>query len=87
MNKKPVHCLPGDDLKTALRRMGEAQVRRIPVTDTQGNLRGMVTLNDLILHAEKTDRHGEAPVTYVDVMGVLQAVSKHRLETAITAPR
>lgn len=87
MNKKPVSCLPGDELKTALRRMGDAQVRRIPVTDTQGNLRGIVTLNDLILHAEKTDRHGEAPVTYADVMGVLQTVSKHRLETAITAPR
>jgi len=87
MSKKPMHCLPGDDLKTALRRMGETQVRRIPVTDTQGNLRGMITLNDLILHAEKTDRHGEAPVTYADVMGVMQAVSKHRHETAITTPR
>ena len=56
MNKKPVSCLPGDEVKTALRRMAEAQVRRIPVTDTQGNLRGMITLNDLLLHAEKTSR-------------------------------
>ncbi len=87
MNRKPVFCLPGDELRTALHKMGEAQVRRIPVTDTQGNLRGMITLNDLLLHAEKSDRHGEAPVTYADVMGVLQAVSKHRLETAITTPR
>jgi CBS domain-containing protein len=87
MNTKPVSCLPGDELKTALRRMGEAQVRRIPVTDTQGTLRGMVTLNDLLLHAEKSDRHGEAPVTYADVMGVLRSVSKHRIETSVTVPR
>jgi CBS domain-containing protein len=86
MSRKPTFCLPGDDLKTALRKLGEVRVRRIPVTDTQGNLRGIVTLNDLILHAEKTDRHGEAPVTYADVMGVMQTVSRHRLETAIATP-
>jgi CBS domain-containing protein len=84
MSKKPTACLPGDDLKTALRKMGEAQVRRLPVTDTQGNLRGIVAINDLLLHAEKTDRHGEAPVTFAEVMGVLRAVSKHRSQTAIT---
>lgn len=87
MREKPSTCLPGDDLKTALRKMGEAQVRRLPVADTQGNLRGIVALNDLVLHAEKTDRHGEAPVTYADVMSVLRAVSKHRVETAITTAR
>lgn len=84
MSESPTTCLPGDELKTALRKMGEAQVRRLPVADTQGRLRGIVAINDLLLHAEKTDRHGEAPVTYADVMGVLRAVSKHRTETAIT---
>lgn len=87
MSRKPASCLPGDELRTALRRMAEARVRRIPVADTQGNLRGVVTLNDLILHAEKTDRHGEAPVTYAEVMAALQAVSRHRVETAIATPR
>lgn len=87
MSKDPVSCVAGDELKTAIRKMEEAQVRRIPVIDTQGNLRGIVTMNDLALHAEKSDRHGEAPVTYADVMAALRAVSKHRKETAIAAPR
>ncbi|HEY6573284.1 MAG TPA: CBS domain-containing protein [Candidatus Eisenbacteria bacterium] len=87
MSKEPTTCLPGDDLKTALRKMSDSQVRRLPVADTQGYLRGIVGLNDLILHAEKTDRHGEAPVTYTDVVGVLRAVCKHRAETAITTAR
>jgi CBS domain-containing protein len=86
MTKEPQSCLPGEDLKEALRKMTSAQVRRLPVADTQGNLRGVVALNDLILHAEKTDRHGEAPVTYAEVMTALKMVSKHRRETAITAP-
>jgi CBS domain-containing protein len=87
MSRELTTCLPGDELKTALQKMGEAQVRRLPVADTQGNLRGILTLNDLLLHAEKTDRHGGAPVTYAEVMGTLRAVSRHRAETAITVSR
>jgi CBS domain-containing protein len=87
MTKTPQACLPADDLKSALKKMAEAQVRRMPVADTQGNLRGILALNDLILHAEKSDRHGEAPVTYAEVMNALQKVSRHRKETAIASPR
>lgn len=87
MTKHPRACLPADDLKEAIKVMSDAQIRRLPVADTQGNLRGVVSLNDLILHAEKSDRHGEAPVTYAEVMTALRAVSKHRRETAITTPR
>ena len=54
------------------------------VVDTQGNLRGIVALNDMILHAEKTDRHGEAPVSYAEVMATLEEISKHRIESAMT---
>jgi CBS domain-containing protein len=83
MNREPRTCIAGDELKTALKAMTEARVRRLPVTDTQGNLRGILAMNDLILHAEKTDRHGEAPVTYAEVMGLLKAVSKHRKEADV----
>lgn len=86
MSRKPRACRPGDDLKSALKTMAEAQTRRLPVADTQGVLRGIVSLNDLILRAEKTDRRGEAPVTYAEVMAVLRAICQHRRETAIAAP-
>jgi CBS domain-containing protein len=86
MTRNPLTCLPGDDLKTALKSMADAQVRRLPVADTQGNLRGVVALNDLILHAEKTARHGEAAVTYAEVMAALRTVSQHRQATAVHAP-
>jgi CBS domain-containing protein len=85
MARQPRTCLPGDDLKTALKLMAVEQIRRLPVADTQGNLRGIVALNDLILQAEETDRHGKAPVTFADVMGVLKTVSRHRAQKAVEA--
>lgn len=84
MMHTPVTCLPADDLKIALRKMGESRVRRLPVVDTQGNLRGIVSMNDMILHAEKTNRPGEAPVSHAEVMDALKQISKHRTESAMT---
>jgi len=74
-------CAPTDSLRTAEHRMAEGQVRRIPVTDRAGKLLGMISLNDIALSAERTERR-EALPTYTDVMGVLKAVSAHRLPVA-----
>jgi CBS domain-containing protein len=74
-------CAPTDSLRTAEHRMAEGQVRRIPVTDRAGKLLGMISLNDIALAAERTERR-EALPTYTDVMGVLKAVSAHRLPVA-----
>lgn len=81
MNRKPMTCLPDEDVKAALQKMGEAQVRRLPVTDSQGNLRGIVALNDLALHAERAEGKGNVSVPYEAVVSVLRAVSRHRDES------
>lgn len=86
MTPKPHACLPDDDLKSALKTMADTQTRRLPVADAQGTLCGIVSMNDLILHAEKTDRRGAAPVTYAEVMTALRAVSRHRQEAVVAAP-
>jgi CBS domain-containing protein len=76
-------CGPADSVRNAAHRMAEAQVRRIPVTDRAGMLLGMLSLNDLALAAEKTERRGEALPTYTDAIGVLKAVSAHRLPAPV----
>lgn len=86
MTREPRACLRGDDLKSAVKTMADVQTRRLPVVDAQGVLQGILSLNDLILHAEKTERRGEAPVTYADVMTALRAVCKHRREAEVAAP-
>jgi CBS domain-containing protein len=48
MTRDPVTCHPDEDISCALRRMRERQVRRIPVVDEAGNLKGIVSLGDLV---------------------------------------
>lgn len=48
MSTKLVSCRPGDSIADVLALMMREGVRRIPVTDAQGGLVGIVTLDDLI---------------------------------------
>ena len=44
-------CKADDDIHTALAIIAGAKVRRLPVTDLQGKLRGILSLDDVVLHA------------------------------------
>jgi CBS domain-containing protein len=85
MNRRAITCAPTDDVRIAMTRMNEGQVRRLPVLDKQGRLSGILTLNDLALAAERTARRVDESVSYGDVMSVLRAVSAHRLPTKLAA--
>jgi CBS domain-containing protein len=85
MNRRAITCTPSDEVRTAMNRMSEAQVRRLPVLDKQGRLSGILTLNDLALAAERTTRRADESVSYADVMGVLRGVSAHRLPAKLAA--
>src|SRR5262245_22325956 len=41
-------CRPDDDVRAALTTMGEHRVRRLPVTDRENHLVGILSLNDLV---------------------------------------
>lgn len=41
-------CLPADTLDAALGTMAKFRVRRVPVIDTEGQLVGVVSMNDLV---------------------------------------
>jgi CBS domain-containing protein len=85
MNKKVVACAPTDDIATAMHRMAEAQVRRLPVVDKAGRMRGALSLNDLIIAAEPNARRAADAVTYTAVLGVLKPISAHRLPAKVGA--
>ena len=51
MTAQVVDCQPSDDVRTAIDLMQENQVRRIPVVDRDGILQGMVSMADLLQHA------------------------------------
>ncbi len=67
-------CAPEWDLHSAMHVMRRAKVRRLPVVDDQGQLKGLIGINDIIRAA---DRKGD-PVDYEEVMNTVKAVSEHR---------
>ncbi|GKS62833.1 inosine-5-monophosphate dehydrogenase [Nitrospira sp.] len=70
----PVTCRVEDDLRTAMRKMADAQIRRIPVISSGGQLEGLLSINDIILHA-KARGNG---LSYADVMETLKSICTHR---------
>ncbi len=45
-------CKPDDDIRTALQTMGEKKVRRLPVVNAAGKLEGILSMDDVVLHAD-----------------------------------
>jgi CBS domain-containing protein len=48
MTPNPVYCHAEDDVETALQRMRDQQVRRLPVVDEHMQLKGMISISDFI---------------------------------------
>lgn len=53
MSDDIITCSPDDSVIDAIRKMGEHQVRRIPICDLNGRLRGIIALGDIALEAER----------------------------------
>lgn len=52
MNRDLAICAPGDDLRQALKTMAEKQSHRLPVVDENGALKGILSIDDVVLRAE-----------------------------------
>jgi CBS domain-containing protein len=66
MSEDLVTCTPDESLVDTIRKMGEHQIRRIPVCDINGRLRGIIAMADIALEAER-DR---------DLADALEQISK-----------
>lgn len=84
-NKAPRACRPDDDVRSALDAMAEARVRRLPVVDKGGELCGVLSLNDVIRRTRTDGARGAPEISPADVIRVLQAISRHRVESAVAA--
>jgi len=56
MAREVVGCRPGDSLDDAARLMATKRVRRLPVTDEEGRLLGMLSLGDLAAFSPVVER-------------------------------
>lgn len=53
MSARVYACAPDDDIREALRIMREQQLRRLAVVDDSSALIGILSISDIVLHAEK----------------------------------
>lgn len=78
MARHVVTCRP-DDAGGAVRQlMADHQVRRIPVVDGEGRLRGVLSLADLALEAQRARGAATAEIRPADVAQLLAAVCAPR---------
>ena len=69
-------CSPDDDIHSALKTMSKERIRRLPVVNTDGSLVGILSMNDMVLQAEKGD--GRRPeISFDDIVRTFQAIGVH----------
>src|SRR5262245_9126001 len=70
-------CAMDEDVKSALRTMRRERVRRLPVIGGDGRLAGILSLNDIVLHAEEGKGRQVPDISYDDVVSTFKAVCEH----------
>ena len=70
---------PEEDIHEALRTMRHGRVRRLPVVDEEGTLRGILSLNDVVLQAEEGGGQKTERLSYADVVKTYRAICEHTL--------
>ena len=68
---------PDDDVQKALEVMHDHKIRRVPVVAPEGQLKGMLSLNDVILLAEEPLGNKAPAISFNDVMTTYQAICAH----------
>ena len=77
MNATVYAAEPEEDVAQALQTMREHKIRRLPVLNLEGELQGILSMNDIVLKAKTNGR--KAPIDYVDVVKTYQAICEHPL--------
>ena len=77
-------CALDDDVTAALKTMQRAKVHRLPVvTKDDGKLQGILSLNDIVLHAEEARGRQIPGVSFEDVARTLKTICEHRTPEVI----
>jgi CBS domain-containing protein len=86
MAREVISCHPDDDVSRVESMMRARRVRRIPVVDERGRLKGIVSLNDLAREAERERTMRTAPqITLAEVAETLATVCEHRAQKTLPA--
>jgi CBS domain-containing protein len=74
MRRPPIQTTqPDEAIEKALATMKQYQVRRLPVIAADGTLKGVISMNDIVLASQQ--KEGPAPA---DIVSTLSAICAHR---------
>ncbi|MGD0668586.1 MAG: CBS domain-containing protein [Bryobacteraceae bacterium] len=76
MNRELSLCAPGDDVRAAMKTMGQRKLQRLVAVDKDGRLKGILSIDDLVLQA------GAGGLSNEDVIRTMKAVCERRTHTA-----
>ena len=71
---KVFSCDPGDEVKSALKTMRKKKVHRLPVVNKSGNLKGLLSIDDVLLHAGRANGKKNGKITYKAVVRAYQGI-------------
>lgn len=75
----PVHtCGPDQEIEQALATMRQNRVRRLPVVDAEGQLKGLLSFDDAALEAHESGPEGPL---YAEIARTLQSINRRDLPT------
>ena len=75
---KQVHGVREDDELEAIETlMKRTQVRRVPVLDGEGHLKGILSMNDLVRHAHRPVGRRTNGLSFDSIVQTLGAISEH----------
>ena len=78
-------CSPEDDVHVALRRMEEGGVRRLPVTEANGTLVGVISMDDLLVRAETAGIGKRPELATEEVVKTYRAIDRRRVPQIVLA--
>lgn len=74
-----------DEIVEALETMKAYKLRRLPVVNAEGELAGILSMNDVVLKAKETDGEPAQAIDYADVVETYQAICQHPVQSATAA--
>ncbi|MBZ5541914.1 MAG: CBS domain-containing protein [Acidobacteriia bacterium] len=83
MVRKIFSCRPEEDIHRALETMKDGRVRRLPVISATGTLVGVVSMDDVVLHAEAAGYGKRPELSSEEVVHIFQAITQRQVPQAV----
>ncbi|MBZ5500687.1 MAG: CBS domain-containing protein [Acidobacteriia bacterium] len=74
MSQNVVSCRPEEDIHAALDTMARNRVRRLPVVNKEGRLEGILSMDNIVLHADAAGTGKTAELAPRDIVVTLQRI-------------